>query len=85
MRKVAKILAGAAVATSLLTSAAMAGNPIIGDYYEGVDSNAGRGELRSQTRIDAFATGSVNARSSAKKAAPIKGGEGEYYPGIQRN
>lgn len=85
MLKLAKILASAAIATSLLTNAAMAGNPIIGDYYEGIDSNAGRGELRKQSRTDPFTTGSVNTRSSAKKTAPIKGGEGEYYPGIQRN
>lgn len=85
MLKMAKLLAGTAIATSLLIGAATAGSPIVGDYYEGIDSTAGRGELRKHSAIDLFTTGSVGSRTAGDHKPQIKGGEGEYYPGIQRN
>ncbi|NVD42895.1 hypothetical protein HT585_28920 [Ensifer sp. HO-A22] len=85
MYKALKFFASTAIATSLMTGAVMAGSPIIGDYYDGIDSNAPRGALRQQTKVDLFTTGSIESRGGKHRSPAIKGGEGEYYPGIQRN
>lgn len=79
MRKIVKILAATSIAASTFSGAVYADS-----YYEGIDQNFSRGEIRSQAGIDNFETGSINGNSGEKAWPKIKGGEGEFYSGIER-
>ncbi len=83
-------LAAALVATAVLggASAAFAG----GNYYEGVSDKPlftdrapkARAAVRHDANgsVDRAATGSVSGYTAQPKV--IRGGEGEYYPGLSR-
>ncbi|MBD9571903.1 hypothetical protein [Ensifer sp. ENS08] len=79
MSKVVKFLAATSIAASSFAGAVYADS-----YYEGIDQNFSRGEIRNQARTDNFATGSIIESSAAKSWPKIKGGEGEFYSGIER-
>jgi len=74
---------------SLITLASVGPAFATGDYYAGVDVNAQRERPAAAKVTDRRATGSIGTKAStygfpnARETRPaFKGGEGEYYHGI---
>jgi hypothetical protein len=84
-----KTIMKSAIAMAIITAtagAAFARAPDRGEYYQGTERQATIRTTNQGSSIDRFATGSIsNHQDSGKAHHFIKGGEGEYYRGIQRN